>query len=70
MSGQGVYDRGTVQITNVALSSGAMNAGAALNIDANGGLTGRVVAEVKTPSQTLRATLNLSGKAQDPVIRK
>jgi hypothetical protein len=70
LTGQGVYDRGTVQITKVEMSSGAMNAGAALNIDANGGLTGRVVAEVKTPSQTLRATLNLSGKAQDPVIRK
>jgi hypothetical protein len=25
---------------------------------------------VKTPTQTLRATLNLSGKVQDPVIRK
>ena len=30
----------------------------------------RVVAEVKTPTQSLRATLNLSGKVQDPVIRK
>jgi hypothetical protein len=70
LSGQGVYDKGTVQISNVTISAGAMNAGASLNIDANGGLSGRVVADVKTPSQTLRATLNVSGKVQDPVIRK
>jgi len=25
---------------------------------------------VKTPTQSLRATLNISGKVQDPVIRK
>ena len=47
-----------------------MNAGASLDIDANGGLSGRIVADVKTPNQTLRATLNMSGKMQDPVIRK
>jgi hypothetical protein len=70
LSGQGVYDKGTVQITNVTISAGAMNAGASLNIDANGGLAGRIVADVKTPNQTLRATLNVSGKVQDPVIRK
>jgi hypothetical protein len=70
LTGQGVYDKGAVQITNVAISAGAMNAGASLNVDANGGLAGRVLADVKTPTQTLRATLNLSGKLQDPVIRK
>jgi len=43
---------------------------ATLEIDAGGGLSGRVVADVKTPNQTLRATLNISGKIQDPVIRK
>ena len=57
-------------MSNVAITAGAMNAGATLDIDANGGLAGRVVADVKTPNQTLRATLNVSGKIQDPVIRK
>jgi len=57
-------------VSNVAITAGAMNAGATLDIDANGGLAGRVVADVKTPNQTLRATLNVSGKIQDPVIRK
>jgi hypothetical protein len=47
-----------------------MNAGASLDIDPNGALAGRIVAEVKTPTQTLRATLNISGKVRDPVIRK
>ena len=70
LTGQAVYDKGAVKIRNVAIAAGAMNAGASLDIDADGGLSGRVVADVKTPNQTLRATLNLSGKIQDPVIRK
>ena len=70
LTGQAVYDKGTIKITNASITAGAMNAGASLDIDANGGLSGRVVADVKTPTQTLRATLNLSGKIQDPVIRK
>ncbi len=36
LTGQGVYDKGTVQITNASVSAGAMNAGMSLNIDANG----------------------------------
>ena len=70
LTGQLLLDKGTLQISNVAIAAGAMNAGAALTIDGSGGLSGRVVAEVKTPTQSLRATLNLSGKVQDPVIRK
>ena len=70
LNGQGVYDKGTVQLRNIALSAGAMNAGASLDVDANGGLAGRIAADVKTPNQTLRAMLNVSGKVQDPVIRK
>ncbi len=70
LTGQAVYDKGTVKVTNAAISAGAMNAAATLDIDAGGGLSGRVVADVKTPNQTLRATLNISGKIQDPVIRK
>ena len=70
LTGQAVYDKGAVKITNVAIAAGAMNAGASLDVDANGGLSGRIVADVKTPNQTLRATLNVSGKIQEPVIRK
>ena len=70
LTGQAVYDKGSVKITNASIAAGAMNAGASLEIDPAGGLSGRVVADVKTPNQTLRATLNISGKIQDPVIRK
>jgi hypothetical protein len=70
LTGQAVYDKGSVRITNASIVAGAMNAGASLDIDPSGGLSGRVVADVKAASQTLRATLNISGKIQDPVIRK
>jgi len=70
LSAQGLYDKGSVQISNATVSAGAMNAGMSVNIDPGGNLSGRVVADVKTPSQTLRSTLNISGKIQDPVIRK
>jgi cytoskeletal protein CcmA (bactofilin family) len=70
LTGQGVYDKGVVQLRNLSVTAGAMNAGMSLDIDANGGLAGRIAAEVKTPNQTLRSTLNISGKVADPVIRK
>jgi hypothetical protein len=70
LTGQGVYDKGAVQLRNLSVTAGAMNAGMSLDIDANGGLAGRIAAEVKTPNQTLRSTLNVSGKVADPVIRK
>ena len=70
LNGQGVYDKGAVQFSNVSIVAGAMNAGASLNIDTSGGLSGRIVADVKTQNQVLRATLNVAGKVTDPVIRK
>ena len=70
LTGQALYEKGVIQLRNIAITSGGMNAGASLDIDAGGGLAGRVVADVKTPTQSLRATLNISGKVQDPVIRK
>jgi len=70
MSGQGLYDKGAMQFTNVVISAGALNAGASLQIDASGNLSGRIVADVKTASQKQSATLNIAGKVQEPVIRK
>jgi hypothetical protein len=70
MNGQGVYDKGVLQLRDISISAGAMNAGASVDIDAGGGISGRIAADVKTPNQTLRAVLNISGKVQDPVIRK
>ena len=70
VQGEFKVDKGAMQFSNVVISAGALNAGVGLNIDANGGLSGRIVADVKTASQKQSATLNISGKVQDPVIRK
>ncbi len=70
LSGQGVYDKGTVQLRNLSITSRAMSAGASLDIDAGGSLNGRIAAEVKTPNQTLRAVLNIAGSLQNPVVKK
>ena len=70
LTGRAVYDKGTFKVSNVAITAGAMNAGASLEVDANGAQLGRIVVDVKTPNQTLRAGLNLSGRIQNPVIRK
>ncbi|MCC6210323.1 MAG: hypothetical protein IT513_04705 [Burkholderiales bacterium] len=70
MTGKGVYDKGAVQLRDISMTAGSMNAGASIDIDPSGALSGRVAADVKTPTQTLRTVLNLSGKVQEPVIRK
>ena len=70
LSAQGVYQGGAVQLRNITMSSGALNAGASLDIAEGGVLSGRVVADLKTPAQTFRATLAIGGKTQDPVLRR
>jgi hypothetical protein len=69
MSGQAVYDRGAVSLRNVTLGAGQLNAGATADIAQNGALSGRIVADVRVASQTLRATLNLGGTLKEPQVR-
>jgi hypothetical protein len=69
MNGHGVFDRGAVALRNVSFGAGAMNAGASADIGADGKLSGRIVADVSTSSQTLRATLNLGGTVRDPQVK-
>jgi hypothetical protein len=69
MNGQGVYDRGAVSLRNVTIGAGALNAGASADITQNGALSGRIVADVRVASQTLRATLNLGGTVKEPQVR-
>lgn len=69
MSGQGVFDKGAVALRNVSFGAGALAAGASADISPEGQLSGRIVADVRTPSQTLRATLNLGGTVRDPQVR-
>jgi hypothetical protein len=69
MTGQGVFDRGAVALRNVSFGAGALNAGASADITAGGVLSGRIVADVRTSSQTLRAIVNLGGTVRDPQVR-
>jgi hypothetical protein len=69
MNGQGVYDKGSVALRNLTIAAGALNAGASVDVAQTGALSGRIVADVKTASQNVRATLNLGGTAKEPQVR-
>jgi hypothetical protein len=69
MNGQAVYDRGAVTLRNVTIGAGQLNAGVSAEIAQNGALSGRIVADVKVASQTLRATLNLAGTVKEPQVK-
>ena len=69
MNGQVNYDRGEVELRNVTIGAGALNAGASAVISPKGALSGRIVADVRTASQTLRATLLLGGTVKEPQVR-
>ena len=69
MTGQGVYDRGAVALRNINISAGALNAGASADIAQGGSLNGRIVADVKVASQSMRQTLELGGTVREPQVR-
>ncbi|MGQ0543753.1 MAG: hypothetical protein ACT4P3_00255 [Betaproteobacteria bacterium] len=69
MNGQVSYDRGEVELRNVTIGAGALNAGASAVISPKGALSGRIVADVRTASQVLRATLLLGGTVKEPQVR-
>jgi hypothetical protein len=69
MTGQATYDRGAVTLRNIQLSKGALNAGASADISREGALSGRIVADVRAGTQTLRSTLTMSGTAKAPQFK-
>ncbi len=69
MTGQGVFDKGAVALRNVSFSAGAMNAAAVADITPDGALSGRIVADIKTSSQNLRATVNIGGTVKEPQVK-
>jgi hypothetical protein len=69
LSGQGIYDRGAVALRNVNMSAGALNAGISADIAPGGALAGRIVADIRTNVQPLRATLVLGGTVKEPQVR-
>ena len=69
MSGHGIYDRGAVALRNVNISAGALSAGASVDIAPSGALAGRIVADIRTTAQPLRAVVVLGGTVKEPQVR-
>jgi hypothetical protein len=69
MIGQGQYDRGAVTLRNVNITAGALNAAASADIAPGGALSARIVADIRTNIQPLRATLIIGGTVRDPQVR-
>jgi hypothetical protein len=69
LSAQGLFDKGAISLRNVAFNAGALNAGASADIASNGALSGRIIADIRTSSQTLRATVNLGGTVKEPQVK-
>jgi hypothetical protein len=69
MSGQGVYDRGAVALRNISMTAGALHAGASADIAPSGALAGRIVADIRTTVQPLRAVVVIGGTVQEPQVR-
>ncbi len=70
LGGKGSYDKGAVQLRDINIAAGALNAGAIVDIAPSGHLSGRIVADVKTAGQTLRSTINLAGTVKQPEVKK
>ena len=69
MTGRATYNAGAVSLREINISAGNLNAGASLDVTERGAVTGRIVADVRAGSQTLRATVNLGGTVKDPQAR-
>jgi hypothetical protein len=70
LTAQGVYDGGAVQLRNVVIAAGPLNAGASLDVAVGGGLNGRILADIKTPAKVLRAALAIGGTTQEPALHR
>jgi hypothetical protein len=69
MSGQVIFDKGAVALRNVTFHAGAMNAAASADVTPEGALSGRIVADIRTTSQNLRATVNIGGTVTEPLVK-
>jgi hypothetical protein len=69
MTGYAVYDRGAVALRNVNISAGALTAAASADIAPSGAIAGRIVADIRTTVQPLRAILVIGGTVQEPQVR-
>jgi len=69
MNGQAIYNAGAVALRNINIGAGALNAGASVDIAQSGALSGRIVIDVRTSTQALRAILILGGTVKEPQVK-
>src|ERR1700694_112062 len=69
MNGQATYNGGAVALRNVNIGAGALNAGASADITQSGALSGRIIVDVRTSTQSLRAILILGGTVREPQVK-
>src|SRR4051812_5688063 len=69
MTGHATYDRGAVALRNINISAGALSAGASADIAPSGAIAGRIVADIRTTVQPLRAILVIGGTVKEPQVR-
>ena len=69
MTGHATYDRGAVALRNVNINSGALTAAANADIAPSGAISGRIVADIRTTLQPLRAILVIGGTVKEPQVR-
>jgi hypothetical protein len=69
MTGHATYDRGAVALRNVNIGAGALTAAANADIAPSGAISGRIVADIRTTVQPLRAILVIGGTVKEPQVR-
>jgi actin-related protein len=69
MTGHATYDHGAVALRNVNITAGALTAAASADIAPSGAIAGRVVADIRTTVQPLRAILVIGGTVKEPQVR-
>ncbi len=67
MTGNVVADANRIQLRNLRMAAGLLNAGGSLDVDSQGGLAGRIQVELRNQA---RATLAVSGTLKEPQFRR
>jgi len=70
VTGQAVVDQGRLALRNVRIDAGVLQANGSLDVEGGKALAGRFNADMKTPGQTLRATLVVSGTPTQLTVKR
>ena len=66
LNGNFTYNGSQTQLQNIRLNAGIVSASGFTSIDANAGLYGRFSVDLRSPTNTERANISLSGKVSEP----